>query len=136
MQLACACTQGVLHACFVLDPLQKPVNVGDIVRRPWSLGEQVGTKGLQLTFNNNGIRHLASDPELELMFEFFQTVRCVDANAWKLNLWFSDSAPGFAPHEGIFRVHHGAALTNTNTCIHVELAQDLAYEVKPVCFLM
>lgn len=71
---------------------------------------QVGTKGLHMTFNTNGIGRLASDPELEPLFKYFQKVRYLDANAWKLNLFLMDTAPGFVADEGVFGVHHGASL--------------------------
>eukprot|EP00884_Botryococcus_braunii_P009581 jgi/Botrbrau1/18624/Bobra.0367s0061.1 len=69
------------------------------------LGE-VGTRGLHITFNTNGIGRLASDPELELLFKFFQAVRYLDANAWKLNVFVMDTTPGFVADEGVFGVHH------------------------------
>jgi hypothetical protein len=61
-----------------------------------------------MTFNTHGITHLASAPELEPFFKFFQAVRYIDANAWKLNLFLMDSAPGVVADEGVFGVHHGA----------------------------
>eukprot|EP00884_Botryococcus_braunii_P009580 jgi/Botrbrau1/18623/Bobra.0367s0060.1 len=79
-------------------------------KRP--IGE-VGTKGLHMTFNTNGIRRLASDPDLAALFKFFQAVRYLDANAWKLNLFVMDTTPGFVADEGVFGVHHDTLATNS-----------------------
>jgi hypothetical protein len=73
-------------------------------------GLQVGTRGLHLTFNTGGISRMAHDPELVHLFEYFKRVRYLDANAWKLNLFFMDTDPDFTPDDGVFGIHHGAHL--------------------------
>jgi hypothetical protein len=78
-------------------------------------GLQVGTRGLHLTFNTAGISRMARDPELAHLFEYFKRVRYLDANAWKLNLFFMDTDPDFTPDDGVFGIHHGAHLACPKT---------------------
>ena len=41
-----------------------------------------------------------------MFFPIFESVRWVDANFWKLNFFFSETAEGMVPESGVWGVHH------------------------------